>query len=217
MINKSKGDMYPDVKTWNGMYGICPHGCIYCYNRIHWSKWGKMRLNERALKDNLGSGNFYFVGSSCDMFADDIPEEWIFKVLRRCCEFKDNKYLFQSKNPKRFNSFSYPDKTILGTTIETNRPAIFGSAPSPYKRFEAMVELKKYKWDRMVSLEPIMDFDLDVMIKWMKDIAPKYISIGADSKGHNLPEPSEEKIKLLIKELRGFTEVKIKDNLKRLL
>lgn len=49
------------------------------------------------------------------------------------------------------------------------------------------------------------------------EINPKFVSIGADSKKHNLPEPSKEKIEALIRELSLFTEVKIKDNLRRLM
>ena len=68
-----------------------------------------------------------------------------------------------------------------------------------------------------LSIEPIMDFDLEPFVQIIKNIKPKFVSIGADSKNHNLPEPSKEKIEVLIRELKKFTEVKIKDNLKRLL
>ena len=50
----------------------------------------------------------------------------------------------------------------------------------------------------------------------IKGIKPEFVSIGADSKGHNLPEPSWDKVQSLIKELKKFTEVKVKDNLMRL-
>ncbi|HYQ55883.1 MAG TPA: hypothetical protein VEP89_00965 [Draconibacterium sp.] len=33
----------------------------------------------------------------------------------------DKKYLFQSKNPKRFADFELPPKSVVCTTIETNR------------------------------------------------------------------------------------------------
>jgi len=213
-INKSKGNMYRDYDTWNGMYGICPYNCIYCYNRIHWNKWGKMRLNERTLKDNLGSGNFYFVGSSCDMFAENIPTHWIKQVLKYCLLF-DNTYLFQTKNPQRFKEFLMfiPEKSYLGTTIETNR-LVNSKAPTTYAR---AYEMSKLPNDKMVSIEPIMDFDLDDFVNMIKDINPKYVSIGANTNRKvKLPEPTEEKIKSLIKELSKFTEVRIKDNLKRL-
>ena len=69
---------------------------------------------------------------------------------------------------------------------------------------------------RMVSIEPIMDFDVDSMVDGINYIMPEFVSIGADSKGHNLPEPTSDKVNALIEELSKFTEVKIKDNLKRL-
>jgi len=68
----------------------------------------------------------------------------------------------------------------------------------------------------MISIEPITDFNLEFFIKIIKEIKPKFVSIGADSKGHNLPEPSWDKVQELIKELKKFTEVRIKDNLERL-
>ncbi|MBE9572966.1 MAG: hypothetical protein IMF11_20265 [Proteobacteria bacterium] len=45
----------------------------------------------------------------------------------------------------------------------------------------------------------------------------RFVSIGADSRGHKLPEPPADKILTLIEELKRFTEVKIKPNLNRLI
>ena len=69
----------------------------------------------------------------------------------------------------------------------------------------------------MVTIEPIMDFDLEVFYDWIRDARPAWVNIGADSKGHKLPEPSKEKIEALITELKKFTEVRIKPNLSRLI
>lgn len=174
---------------------------------------GELRLVEKEFKTNLGKSNFIFVGSSTDMFAQEIPKRWIEKVLDKCFLY-DNTYLFQSKNPKRFMDFFFPPKTILGTTLETDGYKIkISNAPPLIDRMRIM---KMCSLRKMISIEPIMDFTLATFPNWIKEIKPEFISIGADSKGHNLPEPSEEKIKALIKELSKFTEVKIKDNLKRL-
>ena len=70
----------------------------------------------------------------------------------------------------------------------------------------------------MVTLEPLCDFDIDILITWMKAIKPEWINIGADSShNHELPEPGAEQIKLLVERLRaeGLT-VKLKPNLRRL-
>ena len=73
-----------------------------------------------------------------------------------------------------------------------------------------------YDGRKMVSIEPIMDFD-DVFIQWVKDIRPEFVSVGADSKGHHLSEPSREKVLRLLAELEGVTVIKIKSNLHRLM
>jgi len=70
---------------------------------------------------------------------------------------------------------------------------------------------------KMVSIEPIMAFDFDIFLKWLRDLKPAFVSIGADSKGHNLPEPQPDELADLLIALRDFTEVKIKKNLHRLL
>ena len=173
---------------------------------------------EKELTDNLGEGNFIFVGSSTDMFAWDVKEEWISTVLQKCKDNPKNTYLFQSKNPARFKKFygEFPEKTIFGTTIETNRE--FGGCPhSTEERYMVMKEVSENSGGEiMVTIEPIIDFDLDIFVEWIKEISPKWVNIGADSKGHNLPEPTKEKVLLLIEKLKKFTDVKIKDNLKRM-
>lgn len=214
VLNKQKGNMYGFVShTWNPIKGECSHDCKYCYMKI-W-KQKPIRLVEKELQDDLGKDNFIFVGSSTDMFADDVNPDWIRRVLCLCNVFIKNKYLFQTKNPKAYYKFMdlFPANSILATTIETNRENDLSNAPPRMARVSQMCDIPK---QRMVSIEPIMDFDLNDMKRWMFAIKPKFVSIGADSKGHKLPEPSTEKINALIYELRKFTEVKIKPNLKRL-
>ena len=43
-----------------------------------------------------------FVCSMADLFADYIPEEWITKVFRYCDRYSQHRYLFLTKNPKRY-------------------------------------------------------------------------------------------------------------------
>jgi len=218
MLNKQKGNMYPWVThTWNPIKGRCPHDCSYCYMKVF--PQPELHLDEKALKDNLGSGNIIFVGSSTDMWADDVPKQWIYEVLAKCRDY-DNRYLFQTKNAYRFRPailgvWEVPDKTVLGITLETNRNYGVTKAMPPQDRAEFF---SKIDWlSRMISIEPIMDFDLDIMLRLIRFVTPEFVSIGADSKGHHLPEPPPAKIQALVKELQGITQVRIKDNLKRLL
>ena len=215
-LNKSTGNMYDFIThTWNTSKGECPHSCSYCY--MH--RWGKQKpphFDEKELKTDLGSGNFIFVGSSCDMFANNIPHEWIVKTLQHCVSWYNNKYLFQSKNPERFQYYpeiSNTKNVVFCTTIETNRwyPEIMKKCPTPQNRSYYM-PIGNY-----ITIEPIMDFDLKDMITLIKMCRPKQVNIGADSGHNSLPEPSKEKILELISELEKFTVVEKKTNLNRIL
>ncbi len=216
VLNKQKGNMYAFVThTWNPIKGECSHDCKYCYMKV-W-KQKPLRLVEKELNDDLGEGNFIFVGSSTDMFAEDVNYGWIMRVLKICRKYHNNTYLFQTKNPKRFNSFKsqFPPKSVFGTTLESNKEHKISNAPSVIER---ATHLSDFEADsKMVTIEPITDFDLEYFMLMIMNIDPEWVNIGADSKGHNLQEPSKEKIKALIKALKRFTEVKIKDNLKRLI
>jgi hypothetical protein len=172
------------------------------------------------MQDNLGSGRFIFVASQNDLFAEGVPIDFIHKTLSHCKKF-DNTYLFQSKNPDRFCEFSFKDfpaKTRLCTTIETNR-FIYDIDPNcsnPKSRGGAMGFLSNV-FDVYVTIEPIMEFDLDKMTELIRNCGPVQVAIGADSGNNHLPEPSKEKVLALIERLSMFTKVVQKDNLKRLL
>ncbi len=211
-LNKQKGNMYGFVDyTWNPIRGHCPHDCEYCYMKGF--KVGELRLEEKCLSDGLDN-KAIFVGSSTDMFAEDVPKEWIAQVLTYCRLFPKSTFYFQSKNPVRFSCFAYPPHTYLGTTLESNRAYRISKAPEPWERASALA-LPFYK--NFVSIEPVMDFDLEIFVRWIEQIEPEFVSIGADSKGHDLPEPGGEKVQALIAALEEFTEVRPKKNLERLM
>jgi len=219
-LNKSKGNMYEWVThTWNAIKGKCLHDCSYCYVK-RWGNLKDVRLDEKELRINLGGGNFIFVGSSCDMFAEDIPDEWIDRTLEHCRIF-DNKYLFQSKNPKRLERFidELPGDSVVCTTIETNRhySDFMGNSPKTLDRANWINEIAHNGIKTYVTIEPIMDFDLKEMIHYIETCLPEQVNIGADSGGNKLPEPTREKIEALIDQLSYFTKVKEKKNLKRLI
>ena len=205
--------------TWNTMKGECPHGCHYCYM----TKWGPqkpLRFSADELKDDLDDGNTIFVGSSCDMFANAIPDEWIVQTLAHCRAFDENRYLFQSKNPQRIYDFreQLPMDVIVGTTIESDiRFPEMGRAPGVVERAYNMRKLKEARFKTMITIEPVMQFNLDDLVKMITDCRPEWVNIGANTNYKvRLEEPSFEKIEGLIERLNGITEVKVKANLKRL-
>jgi DNA repair photolyase len=222
MLNKQKGNMYGFVThTWNPIKGKCLHKCSYCYmdkmyKRYKWNE--TIRLDDKCLNDQLGKDNFIFVGSSTDMWSEDIPDHYIKEVLHHCYKF-DNQYLFQSKNPKRFVKYSndFPLNSLLGTTLETNYSGLIkDNAPDIMKRINAMIDLNHDK--KMITIEPVLDFEPDRFFEIIKRINPIQVNIGADSGNNKLPEPSKEKLRYLISRIDN-TDIKLilKDNLKRLL
>jgi DNA repair photolyase len=219
-INWQAGNMYPWVTgTFNPVKGICPHECIYCYMRDpKYARMKEPRLEKSEFKTDLGKDNTFFVGSSIDLFAEAIPGEWIQATLDHCQKFPDNEYFFQSKNPSRFmEGFTYPPTVLFGTTIESNRDHGITKAPGPKERFRAIRRLRAKGFRTMVSIEPIMDFDLDEFAEMLLRINPEFISIGADSKDHDLCEPTAEKVMDLIDKLEKYSDIKLKKNLGRLL
>jgi len=180
-----------------------------------------LRLDEKELKSRLGKNNFIFVGSSTDMFSEDIPAAWIIKTLDHCREYPKNKYIFQSKNPLRFHEFKeyFPINTILGTTIETDNASYealnISKAPGIMARVEAMGRIDGFK--KMITIEPIIDFNLDPLTEQIKACKPSWVNLGADSTRNGLPEPDQDKIKALVENLQAFTDIHEKSNLARLM
>lgn len=211
---KPGSNMYSWINaTWNTIKGECPHGCTYCYMK-RFGKQKPIRFDEKELNSDLGSGNFIFVGSSCDMFAELIPDNWIIKTLEHCDKF-NNTYLFQTKNPKNIRRI-LPEKSRVCVTLETNRwyPVIMQDCPKPEERVE---QIKLIRHPVYITIEPILDFDLDELLSMIYLCSPEQINIGADTGNNNLPEPSKDKLEQLIFALKSYYTIDQKRNLKRLL
>jgi len=180
---------------------------------------GPPRLDEKCLKDNLGSGNFIFVCAQNDLFAAEVGAGDVQRIVSHCSEYPHNQYLFQSKNPERFFYFRslYPKDSVFCTTIESNRHHGVSYAPLPAHRAVSMIALHELGYRTMVTIEPILDFALDPLVNLVEMCQPEWVNIGADSKGHKLPEPSAEKVIALIAALEGKgLKVIGKSNLERL-
>ncbi len=237
---KARGNMYEFVTHCHShLRGGCPHSCSYCYVRSfrnYQRDWtGPVRLLEKELSVNYGEGKTIFIEHCSDMFAEGVPDEYVSKIIDHCNKYEGNTYLFQTKNPKRmldWYEFLPGDfNVILGTTIETNRrldhimSASTGEplskAPDPKERYEAMLVasgIRKSSGERlMVTIEPIMEFDLDVLSEWIINLKPDFINLGADSKRHNLPEPTREEVLALVNVLEeNGVHINKKSNLGRL-
>jgi len=207
-------------ETWNPVTG-CIHNCNYCWARkLALSKLRNSRryrngfiprLNPEEFRKSF-KGGIVFVSDMGDLFNVHVKDEWIMRVIRHIRKFPDTFFLFLTKNPARYQEFigHFPRNVILGTTIETDDDDLYlkhriSSAPIPSRRYKAMKELN---WPcKFVSIEPILDFNLDNFVKWIRDIAPFMVYVGYDNYNNKLPEPSLKKTMALIEKLSRFTLV----------
>jgi protein gp37 len=215
-MNKSSGNMYDFIThTWNPVRGKCSYNCSYCYVGKWKQEQKPIHLDEKELKVNLGEGNFIFICSGCDLFHPDVPRKWIKAIWKHTQKYPKNQYLWHTKNPWGLASLIEPLKRdVACITIESNRayPSV-SKAPFPIER---ITWLKEWDGPRMITVEPIMDFDLDLFCGMLLECSVDQVNIGADSGRNNLPEPSAEKIGELIKRLEPYTKVHLKKNLRRI-
>ncbi len=203
-------------KTWNPVIG-CLHGCTYCWakkfalerlSNIEKYKHGfEPRLAESELCKKFRN-QFVFVSDMGDLFGSWVPKDWILKVIEATRNSPSSEFLFLTKNPARYKEFVYlfPENIVLGATIETNRPHKFSKAPSVTVRARALAELM-YK-RKFISIEPIMDFDLNIFADMIEDVAPEQVAVGYDNYHNHLPEPSLSKTVRFIEKLSRFTNVR---------
>lgn len=200
-------------RTWN-VYVGCRHDCTYCCARslaktrlkssLRYRDGFEPRLIEEELRRSFKPGLFIFV-----CFMGDISfatREEFLRILVRIREFPETCFLVQSKNPEQLYTWWHdwgiglPANVYLGTTIESNRNYGLTKAPPPIDRFRYLTGYPHSQ--KFLSIEPIMDFDLDVLVSWVRMLQPNIVEIGADNYRNNLPEPPWWKVEELLKELR---------------
>lgn len=212
------------MATWNPFTG-CKFDCSYCWARkLADGKLKKSYPNGFEPESHPGryakhfkAGEFVFVCSMGDIAFSHYATR--LAIHDNIANHPENQFLLCTKAPQIFTDSLFDGKNVYhGCTIETNRayPQSISKAPEVNLRHGIMAALESDH--KFISIEPIMDFDLDVFVEWIRDIQPEIVEVGADNYHNNLPEPSPEKVRALLEALKGFVPTVIeKDGLKRLL
>ena len=174
------------------------HNCTHCYNYVP-------HTHEDRLCKIPSEETVFIYGNSDISFCDPVFIKKIInaiKVHNIRCPYKT--CFFQSKKPKYFELFleDFPENVILLTTLETNRDEDYreiAKAPLPSDRCQQLLNLNYPQ--KVLTIEPVLDFDLEIFSQWILDLNPEYVWIGYNSrpKQINLPEPSKDKLVEVIK------------------
>lgn len=207
------------TEVWNPLGGECVHNCYggKCWAKIIAKKFGldkykgEPRLDPKQMKKKFKDDDFVFVVDMNDLFAENVPSELILEVIKKTWEFPKTQFLFLTKNPSRYMNFVpiFGDNCVLGATIESNRIAPRTcNAENRLLRLIWMSNVAiKSRLRMFVSVEPIMDFDINEFVGHLTFIQPWAVAVGYDNYNMGLPEPElwkTEKLITLIEE-NGFT------------
>lgn len=208
--------MYADAKTWNPFKG-CRFDCIYCKPSFQQQSKRQQHIcskcydykphcHEERLKKIPSFPIIFVAGNSDISFCPPAFTRKIIDAIKQHKPQMEKTYYFQSKRPEYFEQFLplFPENVILLTTLETNRNAGYkaiSKAPPPSVRYQQFKKLKHPR--KVVTVEPVLDFDEDVFPQWIADLEPEYVWLGFNSRPESvqLPEPSTKKLKKLVKVL----------------
>jgi protein gp37 len=127
----------PDVSK-NGKVQPYPHGFKPTFHRY--------RLDEPIVKTKSSK---IFVCSMADLFGDWVPDEWIKEVMNKCYHADQHKYLFLTKNPKRYRALGnircFDPHCWYGTTATNQAEAN-----------KNVIEMVHTLGKKFLSLEPLL-------------------------------------------------------------
>ena len=213
-------DFVTDTK--NPLGGDC-YKCVYCY--IHGKRGmkkrfpvinnkysGDIKLYPKIFNEKI-KGDLCFFCDCIDYLHPNVSDKYILKIYSWIYEHYHYQINFLSltKNPKRYLDLEkyLPINMILGSTIESNRnyPEL-SKAPSQRDRLRYMCDIANnlniFHYRRFISIEPILDFDIEEFVFLLRFAIIKEVAIGYDNYNHKLPEPSLDKTMELIKILEGY-------------
>lgn len=123
-----------------------------------------------------------FVCSMADLFGDWVPDEWIQEVFKACEAAPQHRYIFLTKNPRRYYDLiekgilTKHDNWWLGSTIDRDS--------AKKKRFQ------KWGYNSFVSIEPLLE---PIYVGLGSFGSDEWVIIGAETgirKGKVVPDRS---------------------------
>jgi len=190
-------------KSINAQVG-CRHKCVYCTPSFQrQAKRQKNRCwecyffnphfhSERLLKappKTKGDEFVFFPSMGDPAFANSDDIEAMIAYAR---EYPNTKFLMQTKAPAFLYDHDFPTNIILGITLETDKkdfdtPSLYktygqiSSALEPASRAREFVCAQPQ--NRIVTIEPILQFDLNEFVVIIRSINPQVVYVGYDN--HN--------------------------------
>lgn len=216
-------------KLWTGeeIGRVSPfNGCHFgCYDKGCWACRMAKRLKAKRVKGyengfepsfipermKVPNKDVVWIGSMGD-FAFQ-PTRVMKKIIKEMIgPNPDTLFFLETKRPEAYKIILdlLPENVMISTTIETNRNDLpkMGKAPAPKVRWQNFRDLD---WDKKhISIEPIMRFDIEILVGWMRKLNPEIVSVGYDNYNCGLEEPPIKKTLELIDRLEEFTEVERK-------
>lgn len=201
--------MYADAKTWNPFKG-CGFDCTYCVPTFKAQAKRQIKRcrtcadyiphNHPDRLSKIPDSKIVFICGNGDIsYCDPAFVRQIIEAITSRKRKEKQDFYLQSKKPEFLKPYlkSLPDNVIVVTTLETNRDegyALVSKAPPPTERFKHFIALDHPR--KVLTIEPVMDFDVDVFTNWVLRIKPEYIWLGYNSheKSVKLPDPSPEKL-----------------------
>jgi protein gp37 len=218
MSKATSGEWF--TKSWSPINGRCPNKCVdlegkeYCWmwrpggigDRFKETHDHPLWLNEKILNQIPKSGRV-FVGSSTDMWADEVPNHWLSKVITAMNPkfYKGNAiFFFLTKKPQRYLHIDFPPENIWYGTTWDGMPKTWGNVTD-------LAKLAGLGVNTFISFEPLL-VEPDKYNLSLDYTEVKWIIIGADSRKCK-PKPPKEWADYLIAEARRVgAMVLVKDN-----
>ena len=158
--------------------GVQYRGCQDCYDYKPHFHEERLNINFNLEKYETSGDKFIWAISSGDIYW--MKEEWINQIIDKIKEYPNRTFFFQTKSPDCYYHYSIPKNVILGITLECDayRYKITDAIPLWHR----YIFFRDYQFPRkIVTIEPIMGFEFDRFLSWLKDINPERIYIGYDT------------------------------------